>query len=114
MIEKVTAAISSRGFQYTCEDELQQAIASVLTDCSIPFDRESRMTKSDRPDFRLGDIALEVKVDGSRSEVMRQLHRYAQIPEVSVVILVTDKNRHRGMPRTMNGKDVHVIYLNPL
>lgn len=112
-IDELVKAIGSNRYNFSCEEELQQAVASVLTDSSIQFDREHRI-ESDRLDFRVGGIAIEIKVDGSLTEVTRQLHRYAQREEIKSLLLVTSKSRHRAIPREMNGKMVEVLYLNPL
>jgi len=114
MRTKLVEAILAQRYQYTCEDELQRAIASVLSDSSIPHVREYRLTEKDRLDFMVEGIVIEVKVDGSTTAVIRQLHRYAQHPEVKEIVLVTDRARHRSIPREMNGKPVTVAYLNPL
>ncbi len=114
MRERIIKELMSRRFEYQCEDDLQQAIASVLSDCSIPFVREHRMNAKDRPDFTVEKIAVEVKIEGSVTAVTRQLHRYAQLDEVDEVVLVTSRSKHRSVPREMNGKPVSVVYLNPL
>jgi hypothetical protein len=112
-LDRLMSVLGSNGYRFSCEDELQQAIASVLTDCSIHFDREHQM-EMDRLDFRVGNVAVEIKVAGSVTEVIRQLHRYSQSQEIEALLLVTSKSRHRTIPREMNGKRVEVLYLNPL
>lgn len=114
MRDRIAEAIRGQSYSYTCESELQEAIAEVLSSCSIPFNREHRITAADRPDFTVEGIAIEIKVEGSLTSVTRQLHRYAQLPGVDEIILVTDKAKHRAVPREMNKKTVNVIYLNPL
>ena len=113
-IDRLGEVLGQHRYSFTCENELQIALASVLTDSSIPFEREKRLTARDRPDFQVGTTAIEVKVGGSLTEVTRQLHRYAQLQEVESILLVTSKARHRAVPRQMNGKRVEVLYLNPL
>ena len=110
----IAAVLRQNRFVTQCEDELQQAIASVLTSSSIGFSREKSLSREDRPDFLAGRVALEVKVDGSLTQVTRQVHRYVQSEDVDGVLVVTTKQRHRALPREMNRKPVRVLYLNPL
>ena len=113
-IEDLAQTIAGQRYNFGCEDDLQIAIASVLSNSSIPFSREYKLTATDRPDFLVGKVAIEVKVDGSAVALTRQVHRYAQSKEVDAVLVVTSRSRHRNIPREMNGKPVRVLYLNPL
>ena len=101
-------------FSYTCEEELQKAIASALTASSIPHQREYRLNERDRLDFKVETIAIEVKVKGSLTETVRQVARYLLAPEIHSLIVVTTKAAHRGLPQNLNGKPIFVLYLPPL
>lgn len=103
-----------RAHAFTCgnEAELQQAIGAVLTGAGIEHRREVRLTERDRIDFLVGGVGLEVKVDGSLSAVTRQLHRYAQRPEVGSLLLVTTRPQHRAAPRELCGKPVRVVLVH--
>jgi len=72
---------------------------------------EVRLTAADRIDFMVGRIGIELKIKGSLSDVTRQLHRYAQSPDVDALLLVTTRMKLRHMPPTMNGKPVLVAVL---
>jgi len=111
---EIVASLRGYRFNYSCEDDLQKALASVLTRCSIPFQREYVLSPKDRLDFLVGTTAIEVKIQGSLVEVVRQVQRYLQSPKIESVIVVTTRNTHRRMPETMNGKTIHVLYLPPL
>ncbi len=56
-------------------------------------------------------IGVEVKTQGALNAVIRQLHRYAHYPEVTELVLLTTRRRHGQVPRELNGKRVHVIFL---
>lgn len=103
------------GHRFYCPNEatLQEAIANVFNEARIPFVRECRLSSRDRVDFLVGDgIAVEVKVDGSLSEVLRQLHRHAQHDDVDQIVLVTTRAMHKaGMPASLGGKPVSVVHL---
>lgn len=108
----VVEAISAFRYRFANEDELQQGIdralrAHLADACVI---REHHLGRADRPDFFLRDlgIAVEVKVAGSRMEVVRQLQRYALHDEVRGVVLVTTRTCHE-MPADLCGKPVAVV-----
>lgn len=109
-IDRITDALRSHRFRFASEAELQEGIERVLLDAAIPLEREFRLGR-DRVDFWVEGIALEVKVDGSLSEVTRQLHRYAQAPQVRAVLLVTTRALHRRVPAEMTSKPIAVFYL---
>lgn len=109
--EDLTALLQHFRCRATCEADLQRAVEEILVQSLISFQREPMLTAKDRPDFLVGTIAVELKVDGSAIEVMRQLQRYAQHPDVAALLLVTTKNKHLAMPATLSGKPVHVVFV---
>lgn len=116
MIDAIQAAL--RGYRFQCAHEfvLQEGIARVLAREGIAYQRERQLGR-DRVDFFVGSepfpegIAVEVKIDGSLSEVTRQLHRYAAHPDVVALVLVTTRSLHCRMPREMRGKPLAVVHL---
>lgn len=112
--EDVAAVIRVRTFVYGNEDELQRGIATVL-DAAFPgqVEREVRIDARSRLDFRVGAVvAVEVKIDGTISELTRQVHRYAGLDGIQGVVAVVGKHRLRGLPDTMQGKPVVVVHLS--
>src|SRR5262245_25627261 len=108
-VARVIDLLSAHAFSFVNETELQDGIAQLLSAARIPFNREVRLSETDRADFLIEDIAVEVKTDCSLSELTRQLHRYAQIESINALILVTCKSRHRELPDTLNGKRLHIV-----
>jgi len=98
-------------YAYTDEKRLQDGIESALFTNGVSFQREVRLSATDRPASMVGNIAVEVKVKGSHSDVLRQIQRYAQHDQVTGIVLVTSKACHRAMPNTLNGKPVVVASL---
>jgi hypothetical protein len=101
-------------YRYRCTDEkeLQEAIAAMLDQAGFDFEREKCLSKASRVDFWFPDgVALEVKTEGAYTAVLRQLHRYAEHPDVRAVILATTRELHRRMPESLCGKPVHVVML---
>src|SRR6185312_8662859 len=93
------------------EDELQRGIEAVLSENTIPFDREFRLSPSDRLDFFCDGVVIETKVKDSLSAVTRQIHRYAQFDKVTGIVLVTTKNAHRAVPAWINNKPISCIWV---
>jgi hypothetical protein len=90
---------------------LQDAVARSLSAAALAFEREVHLAKGDIIDFMVGDVGVEVKIDGGLSEVTRQLHRYAQSPRVAHLFLLTTRMRHLNVPRELNGKRINVVHL---
>lgn len=112
MINRIRAAIEAYHFHFDNETELQEAIGQALAENGIPFERHPRLSAQDIPDFMIPPgICLEIKIKGSQASVLRQIHRYAQQPQVEAIILASTKNRHE-MPPELNGKRVVGIALN--
>lgn len=109
--EEICAALRGVQFHFCDERELQDGIAQRLAASGIAFLREVILSPGDRIDFLVDRIGIEVKVDGSISQVLRQLWRYAQRPEISSLILVTSRAKHGPTPPAMNGKPVFCVHL---
>jgi hypothetical protein len=65
---------------------------------------ENIFIAQDAPATRLGEtskVAIEIKIDGSCSEVTRQIHRYSQHPDVEEILLITTCAKHL---RIKNGR----------
>lgn len=104
--------IESHRFIFANESELQAAIAQVLTDAGLEFSREVSLSRNDRIDFLVGDIGIEVKVEGGLAEVTRQLHRYFQFEQIGSVLLITTRMRHAmNLPASINDKPLLTIAL---
>lgn len=91
------------------ERSLQDAIEEVLRREEIAYQREHRLSASDRPDFLVeGGLCVEVKVKGSASDARRQVERYAEHEVVKAILLVTTK-AHHDLPTEIGGKPVLVV-----
>lgn len=98
-------------FRFSSEAQLQESIAEVLTAAGIPFEREVRLSAHDRADFLCGVVAIEVKIAGSLAALTRQVHRYAALPQVGAILVVTSRHRLAGLPDQLQGKPVLVVSL---
>lgn len=108
--DAIAAALRARRFRFVDEAELQDGIEKVLLELGVPHRREARLSPSDRIDFLTADgLGIEVKVEGSFGDVLRQLDRYAQHEEVGALLLVTRRATHQGMPTVLREKRVLVV-----
>lgn len=115
VIGRVTRAIQGHRYRFTSEAELQAGIDQVLRDAGLEFRRECVLSDTDRLDFFVDDrVAVEIKIKGSLTELMRQVAYYAEYPQIESVVVVTSKNSHRGMPQELCGKPIHTLVLNAL
>lgn len=106
----------------TTERDLQDAIEEALrtlpdTSGQLRTLREHALTRRDRPDFYVFEadapgVAIEVKTKGGLSDLTRQVFRYAELPAVGGVLVVTTRNLHRNMPSEAMGKPVAVLCLS--
>jgi hypothetical protein len=115
--EVATLLQSYRFRLYSDEIELHEAIGEALQAENIAYQREYRLSKSDRLDFflPLHGIALEVKIKGRAADVLRQLSRYAESETVKGLLLVTTRNLHAmQMPANISGKPLAVTMIGGL
>ena len=98
-------------FRFSSEKDLQDGIEMVLLSHGVPYLREAHLGISDRPDFMIGGIAMEVKTKGSLSALLRQIARYAEHEEVADIIVIGSIAWIPEVPEELNGKPVHSIYL---
>jgi len=94
-------------YQIGSEIDLQRGLEQVLSQHGIAFCREySLQPDYGRIDFYLPDYkcGVELKVKGAPSEVLRQLYRYAQSPDISALILITTRARLAIAPQNLNQK----------
>lgn len=112
LLEQVETTLRSWRFSWSNESELQEGVATALHRAEIPAVREHRLGEAGRVDFWLEQpgIAIELKTKGSPSEVIRQIHRYAEVAAVHGVILVSTSLRLR-LPAELAGKPARTIHV---
>jgi hypothetical protein len=113
--EMVVDCLSERSFRWVDERELQDAMEDHLS-AHFATVREKRLSVTERPDFLVVaaefTVAVEVKVAGSRTQVMRQLGRYAAHRQVDAVVLSSGRRTLlAGMPKVIHGTPIAVALL---
>ncbi|POZ80246.1 hypothetical protein [Burkholderia contaminans] len=92
-------------FRFVDERELQDGIEKVLAGSLRGYKREAVLGPADRPDFLLDDgVAIEVKVDGSLAELLRQVSRYASHDSVRAILVVGTPYWIAKIPSEIGGK----------
>lgn len=96
------------------ESDLQNWLEDLFERSGVDAQREVRLSARNRVDFMVGGIAIETKVDGSLSSILRQLDRYAECDQVEEVLLVTTLRKHLTTPFELRGKHVEVAWVATL
>lgn len=98
-------------FRFVTEKDLQDGIEAALKAENIGYTREHSLNVTDRPDFMVGGIAIEVKIKGSLADLLRQASRYAQCEDVNAVLVVGTPHWLTRVPHELCGKPVHAVRL---
>lgn len=111
MIEAVVRAL--RGKKLSLEDEkaLQSQINEALV-AALPGEdviREVILDSKNTIDFMVGNLGIEVKINGQKMSIYRQCERYCGFDQIKSLLLIT--NRSMGFPEQINGKDCYVLNL---
>lgn len=109
--DTITEVIRACRFTYRSEDELQEGLTAALAAAGLPVHREVRLSRIDRVDLLIDHIGVEVKLAGAAADVGRQLLRYAHSDQVTELVLVTTRARHRTLPDQVGGKPLTVCVL---
>lgn len=87
-LEELSSLIAGFRYRFTDERDLQDGIERVLRSSDSPYRREPVLSAPDRPDFLVGDIAIEVKIQGTLAQLLRQVSRYAAHDKVRGILVV--------------------------
>lgn len=111
-VEIVVRIIESSRLDLSDEKRLQAQLADVFKEAGIVFEREFRLSVGDVPDFFVeGGIVVECKTRGARkTEVYRQLVRYAEHENVNAIVLAS--NLSMGLPADIGGKPAYMASLS--
>ena len=113
-IAPIFQALSSLRAESAClEMEYHSEIANALTNADIIFEHEKLLAKGARIDFLVNGIGIEIKKNKPvKSQLIKQLSRYALCNEVQGLIVVTQ--RAITLPAFINEKPVYVLSLQSL
>jgi hypothetical protein len=109
-VEDLIGALSRFSFIVRTEADLQLSIAEALLLARIAFEREVRISTKDRLDFLCGRVAIEAKTRINRSELIRQINRYAKHDGLDAIIVASTRTVD-CLPNSMGGKPIHFALL---
>jgi len=100
-------------FRFSTEEQLHAGMEDVMAREGLRWEHERHLSTG-RIDFLVeSGIGIEVKVDGSRAALLRQISRYLLQSEVRELLVITTRASHSEIPMVMHGKTVRVLYLSP-
>lgn len=92
-----------------CQAQMHEWLLSQFPERKIERERRLGLGTS-IADFFVEGVAIEVKMNRARpAEILAQIKRYAERPEVSAVIVAT--NRALRLPGSLSGKPVYGVSL---
>lgn len=86
-------------------------IALTFAEAGIVYEREKRLAVGDIIDFFLpdGGVGIEVKLRQSKTQIFRQLERYAEHEAITALVLVSATAM--SLPRTIKDKPAFIVSL---
>lgn len=94
------------------EAELQEQLAEVLRMNAVVAEREVELGDRNRIDLQSGTTGIEVKVEGTLPQALRQVARYLQCAQLEGVLLISTRPwaaEYPGEVHALFGKHVRVV-----
>ena len=113
-MERITEAISAlRAPLQQGEYDLHRLVMDALDAAGIPWAHEVPLAPRCHIDLMCGGVGIEIKRGKvEKARVLAQLQKYAACPQITGLILVTEKTI--PLPHAIHGKPVRLICLNRL
>jgi hypothetical protein len=115
LIENILSSLGELRIGISSDEfQIQSMVEQALLEHQISFEKEYRLAPRNRIDFFIdGGIGLEVKRGKpNKTQVTKQLQRYATSEEIKAIVLVVD--RTVAIPNEINGKKCILFGLNRL
>ena len=109
--ERLICLIGSVRLDLSTEGAVQRGLGRLLDEERIPYKAEVILAPSDRIDFLVGRVGVEVKIGHPRRAILRQLERYARSDRVDTLLLVSSAP-FPSAGFEVGGKPVHVVNLS--
>jgi hypothetical protein len=108
-IDDVLRLIHSSRITLGTEGVAQDDLEKVLQAAGMPYEREVILSSTDRIDFLIGDVGVEMKISGSPKAIFRQVERYTTHDRIGSMVLAT--NKAMKLPAIVGGKPAAVASL---
>lgn len=103
--------IHSIKINFSNEAECHRGIKEAFDAAGIAYQHEVKIPEG-RLDFLIDGVGVEVKLDGSLSDLTRQLYKYSLSSKLTGLAVITNKNRLTYLPLEMSEKPLEVIFLS--
>lgn len=109
-VERVVEALCAIRGPASSEARLHERVTAALAVAGIDHEHEVDLGEPGRIDFiALDNIGIEVKIDGPRNQVLRQLHGYARAKRVMALVLLTTRATHAFGVGEILGKRLEIV-----
>lgn len=109
---ELVRVLSRHRFDLADEKACQAEIHTVLTEAfpERSVQRERHVGLAEIVDFYVDGVAIEVKMNRAQAAaIIRQIKRYAKRPDVTAVIVAT--NKALQLPKAIEGKPIYGVSL---
>lgn len=89
LARRIVAICERSRINVSTELSAHSDLARALEADGMEVVREFRLSARDRIDVLVGGVGVEVKIQGSRRDIFRQLERYAESEHVTALVLAT-------------------------
>lgn len=109
-LEEVLALLIPLSFRGIADERgMQMRVEQALLAAGASYQREV-VVAGGRIDFAIGAIGLECKVKDPLAALTRQCSAYTDDPRLNAIVVLTTKMAHRGLPDSLGGKPVRVVW----
>jgi len=109
--ERLISLIGSARLDLSTEGAVQRGMARLFEEERVAYEAEVVLAPSDRIDFLIGRVGVEVKIGHPRRAILRQLERYAKSDRVDTLLLVSSAP-FPSAGFELRGKPVHIVSLS--
>lgn len=109
--DRLSRLIGSARLDLSTEGAVQRGLARLFEEEGVSFEAEVVLAPSDRIDFLIGRVGVEVKIGHPRRAILRQLERYARSDRVDAILLVSSAP-FPSAGFVLNRKRVQVVNLS--
>lgn len=109
--DRLSRLIGSARLDLSTEGAVQRGLARLFEEEGVSFEAEVVLAPSDRIDFLIGRVGVEVKIGHPRRAILRQLERYARSDRVDAILLVSSAP-FPSAGFALNRKRVQVVNLS--
>lgn len=117
LMRSIATHLQRFGYTFIDESQFQRGISTVLDEGGFRHQREYVAGPTSRLDFLVDPgIAIEAKIQGSLPTALLQVDRYAELPEVTGILLVTTSRWEgaAGGVAELRGKPFRIVTVRRL